>query len=103
MKESNSPVTAKYTIYHDIHLEPAFILWLNEVIRTRRRPISRLKATKKYKEVLKVGIQVPNTMTETDQLDLENRNILWKFAIQKELDKLGVAFKFIEEGENTPI
>ena len=42
-------------------------------------------------------------MTETDQLDLENRNILWKVAIQKELDKLGVAFKVMEEGENTPI
>ena len=103
VKEANPLQTAEYAISRDIHNEPAFAWWVNQVLRTRSRIISRLKATRQIKHRVKFGVQVPNTIDEALSLDSKNGNSLWRDAINKELDKVRVAFQLLKDGESPPV
>ena len=103
VKQSNPLEVAEYAISRDLEKEPAFKWWVGNIIRTRRRCISRLKATRRCKDGLKYGIEVPNSIEEAEELDRKYGNDLWKKAIQKELDKVRIAFALIPDTDNPPI
>lgn len=103
IKESNPLETAEYAIAQGIDSEPAFVWWVKNVERIKKRAIKRLRASKQCKHRIRFGIKVPNTIEEAIQLDEENGNDLWQKAINKELDKVRVAFQLLGEGENIPV
>ena len=103
VKESNPLETADYAISRGIDKEPAFIWWVSHVNRIKSRMVNRLRASKQSKHRIKFGIKVPNTIEEALALDRENANDLWHKAINKELDKVRVAFQPLSDGESIPV
>ena len=103
VKESNPLETAEYAVSRGIDTEPAFSWWVKHVQRTKDRIINRVRASKQVKHRIKFGIKVPNTVDEALSLDKDNSNDLWQKAIRKELDKVRVAFRLLDEGEPIPI
>ena len=103
VKGSNLLETAEYAISRGFDKQPAFIWWVNHVQKVKSRVISRLRASKQSKHQIKFGIKVPNTIEEALLLDHENGNDFWRKAIDKELNKVRVAFQLLEEGEAIPV
>lgn len=103
VKESNPLETAEYAFSREIDKEPAFVWWVKHVQRTKSRIINRVRASKQVKHRIKFGIKVPNTVEEALSLDADNHNDLWRKAIDKELDKVRVAFNLLNEDEKVPI
>ena len=50
----------------------------------------------------KFGITVPRTADEAFALDRENVNHFWLKTIQKEMNNIQIAFKFLDPGEQPP-
>ena len=103
VKESNPLETAEYAISQGIDKEPAFVWWVKHVQRTKSRIVNRVRASRQAKHRIKFGIKVPNTVEEALSLDTDNRNDLWRKAIDKELDKVRVAFNLLDDEEEIPI
>ena len=99
IKSSNPIETAEFAISRNIHHEPAFAWWVNDVIRRRDRIISKLKTTRKSKKNVKFGIKIPISVNEAREFDKTNGNSHWEDAINKELSKVRVAFELIQEGD----
>ena len=70
--------------------------------KEKKHFISKMKSSVQVKNV-KYGIKVPKTVAEAYRLDSENKNDLWDKAIKQELNKVIVAFKLLQEDENTPV
>jgi hypothetical protein len=51
---------------------------------------------------MKFGVDVPTTFEEAMELDRKNNNDLWKKAIEKEMNVVDVAFKFLDQDEKMP-
>ena len=92
IKESNPIEVAEYAVAHKIIEEPAFAWWAKEVLRKRKRILSKLGKSKYWRTVEKFGIRVPKTVEEAMRLDRENGNSLWNDAIQKEMKHVMPAF-----------
>lgn len=103
VKESNPLETAEYAVSHCIDTEPAFAWWVKHVQRIKSRAISRLRATKQSKHRIRFGIEVPDTIEEALNLDKVNKNDLWRNAIDKELNKVRVAFQLLNEDDQVPV
>ena len=52
---------------------------------------------------MKFGVIVPTSVKHALQLDKSNGNDLWKKAIEKEVSKVRVAFKLLEDGKPPPV
>ena len=103
IKESNPLETAEYAISRGIDTEPAFAWWVKHVQRIKSRAINRLRASKQSKHRIRFGIEVPNTMKEALDLDKTNGNDLWRNAIDKELNKVRVAFQLLNDNDEVPV
>ena len=55
------------------------------------------------KKSYKFGIKVPNSVEEALRLDQENRNNIWKKAIEKEMGNVRIAFRLMEQGEKLQV
>ena len=103
LKAADPLQTAEYAMVNNLDKEPAFSWWVKNTLRTRDRAISRLKASKASKGNIKFGIRVPSTIAEAEELDRINGNDYWKKAIEKELNKVRVAFELLPDGEKVPV
>ena len=102
LKQSNPVEVAEYAILRNIHEEPAFAWWVQWTIKRRKHFISKMKSAININN-MKYGIKVPKTVAEARRLDAENKNDLWDQAIKKELSKVIVAIKLLQDDEKTPI
>jgi hypothetical protein len=101
LKESNPVEVAEYAATNNLHDEPAFSWWVPHVLKKRNRILATM--TKRYhKRTHKFGIQVPKTWDEAVKLDEGNGNTLWQDAIRKEMNNIRIAFKVLNDEENTP-
>ena len=100
---SNPLELAEYAVANKINDEPAISWWILTVLGTRRRMISRLKTHHKIRKQTKFGIVVPKTLEEARELDAENGNQLWEKATKKELNKVKVAFKLLDDETGPPV
>ena len=98
LKESNPVELAEYTVANGIQAEPAFNWRANYFLRKREGIISKVNSRFK-KSNIKFGIEIPSTFKETLELDRRNGNEYWEKAIKKEMNLVGVAFRFNEIGE----
>jgi hypothetical protein len=95
IKDSNPVELAEYAVVNKIDQEPAFRWWAADVLRKQNRIITKIK--KRYRRIThKFGIRVPKTVEEAIQIDRETNTTFWTDAIKKEMEKVGVAFEFIE-------
>ena len=101
IKESNPIMVAEYAIAKKLDKEPAFAWWVKQALRRRDSIISKVR-TRCSKRNIKFGIIVPRTAEEAFALDRENGNDFWAKAIQKEMNNIQVAFKFLDPGERAP-
>jgi hypothetical protein len=95
LKDSNPVELAEYAVGNRIDQEPAFRWWVSDVIRKRNRIIAKVK--KRYWRIThKFGIRLPKTVEEAIQIDRETNTTYWTDAIKKEMERVGVAFEFID-------
>ena len=104
MKDSNPLETAEFAIASNIHEEPAFAWWVNDVLKTRERIINKVKS-RYWKQTHKFGIRVPKSVREALDIDERNGNDFWATAIDKEMKTVNVAYEKYEHptlGEVSP-
>jgi hypothetical protein len=95
LKDSNPVELAEYAVGNRIDQEPAFRWWVSDVLRKRNRIIAKVK--KRYWRLThKFGIRLPKTVEEAIQIDRETNTTYWTDAIKKEMERVGVAFEFID-------
>ena len=92
LKESNPVVLVEYAKAHHIDDEPAFYWWVRDVLRKRQRIIGKLKS-KYWRTMHKFGIRLPKDTREALQIDEDTGTDFWKWAIEKELRQVKVAWE----------
>jgi hypothetical protein len=96
IKDAYPVEIAEYAVTNKIASEPAFHWWVHDVLRKRKRIISKVKS-KYWKTTHKFGVRIPKTVEEALQLDDETGTDLWKRALAKEMSKVRVAWKTADE------
>jgi hypothetical protein len=96
LKDSNPVELAEYAVANKIDQEPAFRWWVADVLRKRNRIIAKVKR-RYWRTTHKFGIRLPKTVEEAIQIDRETNTTFWTDAIKKEMEKVGVAFEFIDK------
>jgi hypothetical protein len=92
LKDSNPIELAEYAVSNQIAEEPAFSWWVHNVLSTRHRIISKVKA-RYWRTTQKFGIELPKTVEEAYKLDEKNGNTFWRDAITKEMARVIQAFE----------
>ena len=77
---------------------PAFKWWFNDALKTRERTISAVKSGY-WSQKEKFDIPLPKSVIQAYKLDDEDAKKglprLWKPAIDKEMNAVMIAFKFV--------
>jgi hypothetical protein len=101
MKESHPVKTAEFARARSIADEPAFVWWVPYTLRKRDIILSKIK-TRIRRTTHKYGIEVPNDLEHSLQLDRENGNRLWADALALEMTEVGVAFEVLKTNQSVP-
>jgi hypothetical protein len=102
LKESHPVQVAEYAVANHIADQPAFSWWVNTILRSRERIISKVKA-RVSQRTHKFGIEVPRSVQQAIELDKRTGTTLWQDAIAKEMANVAPAFKILEHGAANPI
>ena len=92
IKELYPVQVAEYVVGARISMEPAFTWWVPHMLKKRNRIIAKVKS-KYWMHTHKFGIQIPKTVEEAKDLDMQNGNTLWWDAICKEMKNVRPAFE----------
>lgn len=84
--------TAKFAIAWDIHMEPAFAWWVENILKTQKHIIDKVKS-QYWKVTMKFGIEIPKNINKAFALDDRNNNDYWQVAINKEIKMADIAYK----------
>jgi hypothetical protein len=95
LKDSNPVELAEYAVANKVQEEPAFKWWVSTVLRKRNRIIAKLKS-RYWSTSHKFGGRLPKSVREALAIDEETGTTFWRDAIQKEMEKVKVAFEFCE-------
>jgi hypothetical protein len=99
IKESNPIEVAEFAVANNLVEEPAFKWWVPSVLRRRNRIISKAKS-RYWRTTHKFGIKLPHSVAEALEIDRVTGTDFWRKAINKEMQKVKVAWK-VHEG-HTP-
>ena len=66
--------------------EPAFLWWINKVLKKRDRIIYKM-AGNCWQKTHKYGLNIPHTVKEVIEIDKEDRHTLWWDYILQEMKK----------------
>ena len=83
---------ADYSINKNIHDEPDFS-WCVPYIRKKSTTILVKVKSKYWQRTHNCGIKTPEYVNEAYNINAENRNNYWCYAINQDMEKVGVAFK----------
>ena len=95
LKDSNPIELAEYAVENGIDDEPAFNWWVSTVMRQRNRIIGKVKK-RHWATTHKFGIRLPKNVEEALQIDKDTGTDFWAKAIQKERDKVRVAWEALD-------
>ena len=101
IKETNPLEIAGYVMANKLDKEPAFAWWIKTALKRRNTIIS--KVSQRTRKNTKFGITIPKNYNEAVELDRVNGNRFWQDAIIKEMKNVELAFKFLDDGESSPI
>ncbi|MEM7375832.1 MAG: hypothetical protein AAF587_45000, partial [Bacteroidota bacterium] len=96
LKDSNPVELADYAVANKIDTEPAFHWWVPYVLRRWNRIISKVK-NKYWRTTHKFGIRLPHSVEEALQIDKDTGTNFWGKAIEKERQKVKVAWEARED------
>jgi hypothetical protein len=97
LKDSNPVDLAEYAVLaNKVQEEPAFKWWVSHVLRKRNSIIAKIKS-RYWSMTHKFGIRLPKSVREALMIDQETGTTFWMDAIKKEMEKVGVAFEFVEQ------
>ena len=96
IKDSNPIELAEYAVSNQIAEEPAFNWWVKDVLRLRRRIINKVKS-RYWSTTHKFGIRLPKSVEEALQIDKDTGTDFWTKAIQKERERVKIAWKALED------
>jgi hypothetical protein len=102
LKESNPVQVAEFAVLNGIADEAAFVWWIKDVLRSRDRIISKLKA-RYWKKTHKYGFELPKSVTAALAIDKATGTDFWAKAIAKEMKNVRPAFKVLDDGAKKPI
>ena len=89
---------SEYAVLNPITNEPAFSWWIKKVLKKRDRIISKM-ASKYWKKKHKYGLRIPHTVNEAIEINKENGDTLWWYAILQEMKNVRPAFKSIRDNK----
>ena len=92
LKESHPVQLAEYAVANKISQRPAFVWWVDKVLRKRKQIIAKVK-NRYWLKTHKFGFRLPKTVQEALEIDKENGDNLWWEAIQKEMANVRPAFE----------
>jgi hypothetical protein len=72
-------------------MEPAFNWWVPYTLRKRNKIIKKVKA-KYWRTTHKFGIRIPKSVEEALLIDMENGNLLWRDAVDKDMRRAKVSY-----------
>ena len=102
LKESNPVEVAEYAVARGIEDEPAFKWWVPFTLNKRDSIIAKVN-TRYHKRTHKFGFEVPKTVEDALRIDKANGDDRWSKAIAKEMSKVRVAFRILQDGEKAPV
>ncbi|KAI2500467.1 Reverse transcriptase (RNA-dependent DNA polymerase) [Fragilaria crotonensis] len=94
IKDSYPVQIAEYAVTNNIAHEPAFNWWVPTVLRKRHRIVAKVK--RYWRTTHKFGIRLPKTVEEALAIDDESGTDFWRKALSKEMGKVKVAWKPID-------
>lgn len=103
LKNSNPIEVAEYAIANRLENEPAFIWWVGKTRKTQRRIMAKMargkakKGKKYWRTSHKFGIRLPHSVEEALELDEQTGTDFWARAIDKEYQKVKVAWEARED------
>ena len=99
LKESYPVELMKYAEMKNISDEPAFAWWTPYTRRKMDRIINKVKS-KYWERTHKYGIRLPKSIHEALEIDKENKNTLWKDAIDLEMRDVRIGFEVYDGDVN---
>jgi hypothetical protein len=96
LKTAHPIEVAEYAVANRIAEEPAFKWWVSHTLRKRNRIILKVKS-KYWKMTHKFGCKLPHTVEEALQIDREMGTDHWRRAIDKEMQRVKVAWQACED------
>ena len=86
---------AEYAAVNNLLEEPAFNWWARDLLKLRRRIVNKVKS-RYWSTTHKFGIRLPKSVEEALEIDKITGTDFWAKAIQKERDKVKIAWQALE-------
>jgi len=102
MKEAYPVQVAEYAVSRKLQDHAAFRWWVPDALKRQTRIIKAMKS-RYVRRTHKYGIRLPKSTAEAYEIDKETGTDYWHQAIMKEMKNNMVAFRFLDEGEQTPV
>ena len=104
MKDSYPIETAEFARAKGIDRRKEFKKWVPYVLSKRDANVAKVTARFDNNGVnIKYGVKVPRTVKEAHKFDEENKDNLWRDAINKEMFNVGVAFEILDDNQRVPV
>ena len=92
--KNTSPIEkAEYAVASWIDHEPAFKWWVPGTLKKHKQIIAKVKS-RYWHTTHKFGVELPHSIEEAYKFDAENRNDLWRHAIEQEMSCVSVHVTF---------
>ena len=103
-KECYPVETAEYATARDLADEPAFIWWINQILKKSDLIISLVKRriTRYLKKTSKYVIELPKSVADAYLIDKNNGNTHWDDAISKEMENAKIVFDILPDRQSAP-
>ncbi len=84
VKDENPLELAQYAVANKISEEPAFMWWVQEILKKKKQMIAKIK-TKYWWTTHKFGIEIPKSVEHVLWIDQQMVTDYWRKAIKKEM------------------
>ena len=89
---------AEYATAQNLSQKPAFVWWVPQVLKKKKRIISKIQS-KYWLKTHKFGIEIPKSVKHAKEIDKRNGNTLWTDSIIQEMKNVRVAFERYDGSE----
>lgn len=96
VKDSNPIEAAEFAKAMGLSSEPAFVWWVDNVLKHKERIISKVKS-RYWKTTHMYGIRLPHSVEEALKLDAETNTDYWTKAIAKENKKVKISWHSLKD------
>ena len=102
LEESYPLQVAEFAVARELDKMPAFAWWVPYTLKKRDAIIASVRQ-RIVKTTHKDGIEIPTSWKHAQEIDAKNGNHLWRDALAKEMENVGVAFDVLENHQPGPV